>query len=56
MMEAGNTSETSVIFYQTTGRYNPQDSHLHTPSRENPKFYTENEININAELIMACAT
>jgi hypothetical protein len=29
MMEAARTSETSVNFYQTTRRYNPEDSHLH---------------------------
>jgi hypothetical protein len=29
MMEAASTSETSVNFYQTTWRYNPDDSHLH---------------------------
>jgi hypothetical protein len=28
MMEAARTSETLVNFYQTTGRYNPEDSHL----------------------------
>jgi hypothetical protein len=26
--EAAKTSETSVNFYQTTRRYNPEDSHL----------------------------
>jgi hypothetical protein len=26
--EAARTSETSVNFYQTTRRYNPEDSHL----------------------------
>jgi hypothetical protein len=30
MMEAENTSETSVNLYQATRRYNPEDSHLHT--------------------------
>jgi hypothetical protein len=29
MMEAARTSETLVNFYQTTRRYNPEDSHLH---------------------------
>jgi hypothetical protein len=29
MMEAARTSETLVNFYQTTWRYNPEDSHLH---------------------------
>jgi hypothetical protein len=28
MMEAGSTSETSVNFYQTAGRNNPEDSHF----------------------------
>jgi hypothetical protein len=28
MMEAVSTSETSVNLYQTTQRYNPEDSHL----------------------------
>jgi hypothetical protein len=30
MMEAARTSETLVNFYQTTRRYNPEDSHLRT--------------------------
>jgi hypothetical protein len=34
-MEAESTSETSVNFYQTTRRNNPDDSHLHTRRREN---------------------
>jgi hypothetical protein len=29
MMKAAKTSETLVNFYQTTWRYNPEDSHLH---------------------------
>jgi hypothetical protein len=29
MMEAASTSETSVNFYQTTRRYNPEDNYLH---------------------------
>jgi hypothetical protein len=28
MMEAVRTSETMVNFYQTTRRYNPEDSHV----------------------------
>jgi hypothetical protein len=28
MMEAARTPETLVNFYQTTWRYNPEDSHL----------------------------
>jgi hypothetical protein len=37
LMEAANSSETSVNFYQTTRRYNPEDSHLRTHRRENLK-------------------
>jgi hypothetical protein len=37
MMEAACASETSVNFYQTTRRKNPEDSHLHTRRRENLK-------------------
>jgi hypothetical protein len=29
MMEAASTSETSVNFYQTARRNNPEDSHFH---------------------------
>jgi hypothetical protein len=39
MMEAASTSETSVNFYQTTRRNNPEDSHLHTHRRENLKSH-----------------
>jgi hypothetical protein len=39
MMEAARTSETLVNFYQTTRRYNPEDSNLHTHCRENLKSY-----------------
>jgi hypothetical protein len=39
MMEAARTSETSVNFYQTTWRYNSEDSYLHTRRRENLKSY-----------------
>jgi hypothetical protein len=37
MMEVARTSETLVNFYQTTRRYNPEDSHLRTHRRENLK-------------------
>jgi hypothetical protein len=36
-MDVASTSETLVNFYQTTRRYNPEDSHLHTRRRENLK-------------------
>jgi hypothetical protein len=39
MMEAVRTSETLVNFYQTTRRYNPEDSNLRTHRRENLKSY-----------------
>jgi hypothetical protein len=39
MMETARTSETLVNFYQTTRRYNPEDSHLRTYRRENLKSY-----------------
>jgi hypothetical protein len=39
MMEAASISETSVNFYQTTRRYNPEDSHFHNRRRENLKSY-----------------
>jgi hypothetical protein len=37
MMEAARISETVVDFYQTTWRYNPEDSHLRAHRRENLK-------------------
>jgi hypothetical protein len=39
MMEAASTSETSVNLYQTTWRYNPEDSYLQTSLRENLKYF-----------------
>jgi hypothetical protein len=38
-MEATNTSETSVNFFQTTRRNNLEDSHLHTRRHENLKSH-----------------
>jgi hypothetical protein len=35
MMEAASTCETSINFYQTTQRNNPEDSHLNSRRREN---------------------
>jgi hypothetical protein len=37
MMEAAGTYEMPVNFYQTTRRYNPEDSRLHTRRSENLK-------------------
>jgi hypothetical protein len=39
MMEAASTSETSVDFFHTTRRNDPEDSHLHTRRRENLKYH-----------------
>jgi hypothetical protein len=46
MMEAANTSETPVNFYQTTRRNNPEDGHLHTRSRENLKSHIEKQMTL----------
>jgi hypothetical protein len=35
VVDAAKTTETLVSFYQTTRRYNPEDSHLRTHRREN---------------------
>jgi hypothetical protein len=42
VMEAARTSETLVNFYQTTRRYNPEDSHfvLTAVRTSNPTNYT----------------
>jgi hypothetical protein len=39
MIEAVSTSETSVNFYQTTRRNNPEDNHIHARRRENLKSH-----------------
>jgi hypothetical protein len=39
LMEAVHTSETLVNSYQSTRRYNQEDSHLHSHRRENLKSY-----------------
>jgi hypothetical protein len=38
MMEAARTSETLVNLYQTTWRYNPEDSHLQDSSNLLPNM------------------
>jgi hypothetical protein len=48
MIEAASTSETTVNFYQTTRRNNPEDSRLHTRRRENLKSHI---ISINQKLV-----
>jgi hypothetical protein len=40
MMAAPRTSETSVNFYQTTRRYNPEDSHLNFNAVGKRKIYS----------------
>jgi hypothetical protein len=42
MMEATRASETLINFYQTTRRYNPEDSHLRSHRLENLKSYYAN--------------
>jgi hypothetical protein len=49
MMEAARTSETLENFYQTTRRYNPEDSHLRTHRREKFKSYDRKYINNELE-------
>jgi hypothetical protein len=39
MLVAASTPETSLNFYQTTLRNNPEDSHIHTQRRENLKSH-----------------
>jgi hypothetical protein len=51
MMEAARTSETLVNFYQTTLRYNPEDSRLRTHRRENLKFCDGNEVSDRMSLL-----
>jgi hypothetical protein len=40
-MEATSTSVSSVNFYQTIWRINPEDSHLDTGRRQNMKSHIE---------------
>jgi DNA polymerase III delta prime subunit len=58
MMEAESTSETSENVYQTTRRYNPEDSRLHTRRRENLILLKKNTSykSINCEFNMATLT
>jgi hypothetical protein len=41
MIEVASTSETSVNFYQTTRRNDPEDTHLHTRHREKLKSHIQ---------------
>jgi hypothetical protein len=57
MMEAARTSETVVNFYQTTRRYNPEDSHLGTHRRENLKsYYIKYSTNLFILTFWICST
>jgi hypothetical protein len=38
MMEAENTSEISVNFYQSTRRYNPEGSHLQEVKKSETQY------------------
>jgi hypothetical protein len=44
MMQATSISETSVNFYQTTGRNTPESSHLHPHRHENYKSHVSQEL------------
>jgi hypothetical protein len=46
MMEAVQTSETSVNSYQSTRRYNPEDGHLGTHRRKNLESYTKAKFSV----------
>jgi hypothetical protein len=62
MMEAVQTSETRVNPYQSTRRYNPEDSHLHSHRRENLKskirvvIYSQSKPNILRTRKVACVS
>jgi hypothetical protein len=53
MMEAASTSQTSVNFYHTTRRSNPEDSRLHTRRRENLKSH-QNLTCVNFRKVFFC--
>jgi hypothetical protein len=48
MMEAESTSETSVNFYQTTRRYNPEDSNLQVMNCFNFKLLVTRKMKENS--------
>jgi hypothetical protein len=49
MMEEARTSETLVNFYQTTRRYNPEDSYLSTHRCENLKSYLSGYLSTDSQ-------
>jgi hypothetical protein len=51
MMEAASTPETSVSFYQTTRRNNPEDNHLYNRRLEKLKSHHDNYKQRIAELL-----
>jgi hypothetical protein len=52
MMEAARTSETLVNFFQTTRRYNPEDSHLRTHRRENLKSCGFQNVSVSENFLL----
>jgi hypothetical protein len=55
MVEAANTSKTSVNFHQTTRRNNPENSHLHTRCSQNLKSHMNTLCRRSAELFIIAA-
>jgi hypothetical protein len=53
MMEAVQTYETLVHSYQSTRRYNPEDSHLYIHGRENLRSYKV-EVIFAGEVFILC--
>jgi hypothetical protein len=51
MMKAASTSETSVNFYQTTRRNNPEDSRLYTRRREKLKSHRRLDVSKATEIL-----
>jgi hypothetical protein len=51
MMEAARTFETLVNFYQTTRRYNPEDSHLNNNDNGN---HNNPGSNTFVDLVVVC--
>jgi hypothetical protein len=47
IMETASASVTSVNFYQTTRRNNPEDSHLHIRRHENVKSHSVIDLDVD---------
>jgi hypothetical protein len=52
MVEAARNYETSVNFYRTTRRNNPEDNHLHIRRRENLKSHRVFSLRHSASRLM----